>query len=152
MEGDGEAGLDSVNDLVGEGHQVGVGGGASAVDEGQGVAGADPDGAFGCGRVAFGEAGSLDEPGGGELEVAIRSGPVGDGFGGYSEGFGDVGEGGCGDDGVLEEGAGGAGVWREVGWVDQHAFGGADGADGGVDFERCGVRMGGEVVAEVGVG
>ncbi len=151
FEGDGEAAVDFGGDVVAEGQEIGAGGGAGAVDEGEGVAGADADGGLGREGEAFGEAGARDEPGGGELDLAWAGGPVGDLRCGDGEGDGDLWEDFGGDDGVLEEAAGGTGVWRGVGGVDQHALAVADEADGFVNFERGRVCAGAEVVAEVGV-
>ena len=97
------------------------------------------------------EAGLVEEPGGGELDEVAGGGPVGDLVFGEVERGGEGGEGLRGDDGVFEEGAGGA----AVGFAgdEEHAFGVADAADGVVDVEGCGWGGGGgEVVAEVGVG
>ena len=148
LKGDGEAGGDGGGDEVAEREEVGAGGCSGAVDEGEGVAGGD---SYGAEREAFGEAGALDEPGCRELYFPRRSWPVGD----FGEFGGDAGQGGGRDDGVFEEGAGGAGVGGGVGGVDEHAFAVADLADGVVDVQRrrVGAAEGDEVrIGEVGLG
>jgi len=136
------------DDVVAEGEEIRAVGGAGSVDQGEGVEARNADRAE---REAFGKAGALDEPGGGKFDL-IGCGPVGDPGFGNRESLRDVSEGRSGDDWILEERAGGSGVGCRVCGIDQHALGGADLADGFVDFERGGGCVGTEVFAEVGVG
>ena len=112
------------------------------------MAGGDSGGAS---AVAFDETGVFEEPGGGEFcGVASRSGPVGDFVGGQIGGSGDGGQLRGGDDGVLEVGAGAAGVGVAGG--DEHSLAAADVTDGGGDFEQCGwCGRAGEALLEIGV-
>src|ERR1700753_69359 len=74
-EGDAEGGADAVADLAGQREQGGGAGGAG-VDQGQGVLGGDPGAVAGV--VAAGEPGSLDQPGGGHLDLAVPGVEAGD--------------------------------------------------------------------------
>jgi len=104
-------------------------------------------------REALGEAGSFDEPGGGELDSASRAdagcGPVRNLGGIERETAGEIVELPGEDDWILEEGAGAAGIG--VTGNEEHALCAADLADGVVNLERRGL-LAGEVLGEVGVG
>lgn len=152
MEGDAEAIFYGEDDEVAEGEEIGGRGLAGGIGEGESVAGGDAGAAA---AEAFGKAGTLDQPGSGDLDLDLRCGPVGDIGGCEREDFRDVRQGFGGDDRILEEGAGGTGVRVWVGGVDEHAFAVADGTDGVVNVEWGGVggTQGSQVgVAEVGLG
>jgi len=110
------------------------------------VARGDADVAHG---IAFDEAGALEQPCGGKLDLVVVSGPVRDFF------FRDVE---CRCDAVekaqinyrvFEEGAGAAAVRLAV--DEQHTLGMTDLADGVIDLDRGRLSLG-EVTREVGVG
>ena len=101
---------------VAEGGDIGCCG-AAAVDEREGVAGRDSSLAH---SEVFGKTGLLEEPCGGEFDLAFVGWPVGDFFDWDIQGDGYLGEEILGYDWVLEEGAGAAGVG--FAFDDEHAF------------------------------
>ena len=144
---DAEPRLDFVLDAVAEGDDI-SGCGVPAIDERKSVAGGDSSLAEG---ESFVEAGAFEQPCGGELDLAVRGGPVGDGSGIQVELGGDLGQGAGWDDGVFEEGACAAAVL--LAFNEEHALAVTNLADGVVDIDGFGWSSGvGEVGLEVGVG
>ena len=140
-----EAALDFGDDAVAEGGYFGEGSFA-AVDEGEGVAAGDSCAAHG---ETFVEAGLIEEPGGGEFDLAVGCGPVRDGVRVAIQGGGDTVERGGRHDGIFEEGADALSVGTSL--PCQHSFLSADGADGVVDLAEGGLLAGGDLLGEVGL-